>query len=154
MALFDQETDRMETTVISDAVNTASRLEGMTKMYGGALLISEAVYQRLLHPETFAVRQIDRVQAKGKTAPMTILEVFNADPPAIFDQKAAIRRDFEAGMACYQQQALADAQHYFESCLRIFPDDQATQLYLQRCAHYRKIGWDDAWDGITRLDSK
>ena len=59
---------RMDTTVIGDTVNTASRLEGLTQHYGAAVLVSDAVRDRLRDPGRFTFREVGRVRAKGKRA--------------------------------------------------------------------------------------
>ncbi len=148
------EHNRMETTVISDAVNIASRLEGMTKMYGVQMLISDATLAQLQHPEQFHTRIVDRVQAKGKSEPITILEVFNSDPAEIFDKKSSTMKGFQEGLALYHLKEFEEAQHHFKTCLRQFPEDKAAEIYVKRCQQLLKLGWDDDWDGVTQLDSK
>jgi class 3 adenylate cyclase len=74
------EKHRMDGTVISDAVNLASRIEDLTKVYHVGLLISQYTYEQLAEPETYDIRQIDVVRVKGKTQPVTIYEVFHNNP--------------------------------------------------------------------------
>ncbi|MDH3900815.1 MAG: adenylate/guanylate cyclase domain-containing protein, partial [Gammaproteobacteria bacterium] len=74
------ETDRMEGTVISDAVNLASRIEGLSKEYGATLLASQATMNRLKHPEEFKYRCIGHIKVKGKTDKVTVYEIFNCEP--------------------------------------------------------------------------
>lgn len=69
------ETNRMEGTVISDAVNLASRLESLTKSYNAKILISEFTLQHLQKPETFNIHFIDKVQVKGRVQAVKIFEV-------------------------------------------------------------------------------
>lgn len=66
----------MDGTVISDAVNMAHRVEGMTKVFGVALLITENSFERLRDPAQYNIRCIDRVLLKGKSEPVTVYEVF------------------------------------------------------------------------------
>ena len=47
-----------------------------------------------------------------------------------------------------------EAQNTFEKCLALFPEDKATMVYIKRCIHYLKVGWDDDWDGVTKLYEK
>lgn len=74
--------NRMEGTVISDAVNLASRMEDLNKQYGTSLLISEHTYRRLNDPDAFAVRLVDKVQVKGKKEAVEIYEVTGERPLA------------------------------------------------------------------------
>jgi hypothetical protein len=73
----------MDGTVISDAVNLASRTEGLTKNYGVSLLITHQTFKRLQNPTDYAIRRIDEVKVKGKSEYVTIYEVFDADPPEL-----------------------------------------------------------------------
>src|SRR6185295_4182850 len=68
------EQSRMEGTVISDTVNLASRLEGLTKYYGAAMIISDITHQKLKEPDKYSYRVLDRVRVKGKQEPVVVLE--------------------------------------------------------------------------------
>ena len=69
------EKHRMDGTVISDAVNLAARIEGLTKDYAAPMLISEFTYRELANPEASAIRPVDVVVVKGKTRPVAIYAV-------------------------------------------------------------------------------
>lgn len=145
--------NRMDGTVISDAVNLASRTEGMTKMYGATLLITEYTYQRLVDPSVYLIRIIDRVQVKGKSNSVTIYEVFDGDPIVVKEKKAAIVSFFEKGVFCYFDQQFEEAIKVFQQCLGIYPD-KAVQLYLERCHYLLENGVADDWNGVTRMEIK
>jgi len=66
---------RLEGTVISDAVNTASRIQSLTKVYDCSLLISEETYHSMKHPEFYQITHIEDVQVKGKTIKISIYKV-------------------------------------------------------------------------------
>ena len=148
------EESRMQTTVISDAVNVASRIEGMTKMYSTPLLISDEVLNSIENLEKFSIRFIDKVVPSGKNVPIKIYEVYNADESDIFNKKSTIHEDFEKAALLYFSKELNSAVKLFEKCLEIFPEDKATKIYIQRCNHWMKNDLDENWNGITQLDSK
>jgi class 3 adenylate cyclase len=124
---------RMDGTVISDAVNLASRVEGLTKTYGTALLITEQTYQKLEDPSRYKIRMIDSVTVKGKTKAVTIYEVFDADPPEIVQLKIQTLTDFEQGLQYYHQRQLNEAQKYFEKVLQLNKHDGPARTYWERC---------------------
>lgn len=124
---------RMDGTVISDAVNLASRLEGLTKEYGVSLLISHHTFQRLHHPVEFAFRIIDRVKVKGKSKMVSVFEVFDADPLELRAGKLVTKATFEQGLFLYSMNSFREAAQLFQDCLEIIPEDTAAQIYLKRC---------------------
>jgi adenylate cyclase len=124
---------RMDTTVISDTVNLASRIEGLTKDYKVSLLISHDTFSQLKDANQYAFRLIDRVKVKGKLAAVSVYEVFDADPPKIRDSKLVTKTAFEEALLLYHLHSFAGAAQLFEDCLRLNPTDTVAQIYLERC---------------------
>jgi PAS domain S-box-containing protein len=129
--------NRMDGTVIGDAVNLASRLEGLTKYYGVSLLISHHTFGRLDHPVEYAFRVVDRVKVKGKSKMVSIFEVFDADPPEIREGKLATKSLFEQALFLYNRHCFKEAEQLFQDCLERIPEDTVAQIYLERCQHER-----------------
>ncbi|MGC1394478.1 MAG: adenylate/guanylate cyclase domain-containing protein, partial [Coleofasciculaceae cyanobacterium] len=125
--------NRMDSTVISDAVNLASRIENLTKQYGVSMLISHQTFQSLPDSNQYAIRFIDRVKVKGKSKTVSIFEVFDADPPETYQGKVATRTLFEEAVLLYHWHKLRDAERLFAECLQGNPTDKAAQIYQQRC---------------------
>ena len=94
------EADRMEGSVISDAVNLAARLEGLTKLYKTPLLISEATRNKLT-PDAFGLRLIDKVAGNGKEDPVLIHEVLDAEVPEERDGKLALHLNYQCDMQMF-----------------------------------------------------
>ncbi|ASS75516.1 hypothetical protein CIG75_11335 [Tumebacillus algifaecis] len=137
--------NRMDSTVISDAVNLASRVEGLTKRYRVQLLISEQTLSRLQDPDRYQIRIIDRVKVKGKTEAVSVYEVFDADPQVVRDGKQSTKPIFEQGVRLYQEQEFVGAKALFDECLRHNPHDQSAQVYVERCVHCLEFGYDEYW---------
>jgi integral membrane sensor domain MASE1/class 3 adenylate cyclase len=125
--------NRMDGTVISDAVNLASRVERLTKNYGVSLLITEYTYAKLKNPSNYHMRIIDTVKVKGKSQPVTVYEVFDADLPEIKFQKLATLSIFTEALLLYNQGKLGDAERLFGDCLQKNPGDNVVYIYYQLC---------------------
>jgi hemerythrin-like metal-binding protein len=125
--------NRMDSTVISDSVNLASRLEGVTKDYAAPLLISEHTLYALQDPSRYRIRFIDRILVKGKSHPQAVYEVLDADTPQNRAGKLTTLPMFEEAVACYHMHDVWRAQQLFKRCAAIAPNDQATKVYLARC---------------------
>ncbi|MBE7381372.1 MAG: AAA family ATPase [Leptolyngbya sp. SIO1E4] len=124
--------NRMDSTVISDAVNLAARMEGLTKFYGAPLLIAENTFKRLRNYNRYYFRVIDRVKVKGKSVPVTVYEVFNHEEPALRDAKMRTKMTFEEGLLLYNNQRFAEAYRCFDECFAYNPDDLISLNYAQR----------------------
>ena len=125
--------NRMEGTVISDAVNLASRVEGLTKNYGVSLLITQETYSRLKNPSQYAIRTLDTVKVKGKSEAVTVYEVFDGDPLEIKEGKLATRELFVEALALYSSGKFVKAGRLFAECLRLSKSDGVAKIYWERC---------------------
>jgi two-component system sensor histidine kinase ChiS len=123
----------MDSTVISDAVNLASRLEGLTKIYGVSLLISHQTFLRLSNATNYNIRIIERLKVKGKSHEVAVFEVFDGDEPELREQKLMTSSLFEEALMLYYRKAYQEAEKLFQDCLRQCPKDRAIRVYLERC---------------------
>ncbi len=146
--------DRLSCTVIGDPVNMAARVEGMTKLYGASLLISETTRDRLQDASRYVMREVDRVQAQGKTEPAAIYEVLDGLSAAEREAKRLTGSHFTEGLHAYRHGDFESAMARFDSCVEAAPEDGAALLYVERCARILRRGPPTDWDGISRLDSK
>ncbi len=145
---------RIETTVIGDTVNLASRIEGLTKQYGIQIGITEATYQGLVKPNQYSIRKIDTVQVKGKIRPITIYEVFDGDATAVRTAKQSLQAQYEEALRRYQQRDWQTAKANFDDLLAQLPQDRILQIYAQRCADLYANPPQGNWTGITQLTQK
>ncbi len=126
------ENERMEGTVISDTVNIAARLEGLAKLYGARLIISDALLRHLPANHSYQLRALGDVDVKGKTQQVRVYEVLDADTPILCQQKLASMPRFAAGVKAYADQDDAVAEACFQQVLQAAPHDRAAAYFLQR----------------------
>lgn len=145
---------RMQGTVVADAVNLASRLEGLTRVYGSSISISEPTLAQLKDPDQYKHRFVDKVQVKGKKDPVSVHEVFDGDPPKVAELKEQTKEEFEQGLCLYYDRKFSEASVQFNRVLEKHPEDRAARIYLKRSANYMVNGVADDWTGVEVLTQK
>lgn len=135
---------RIETTVIGDSVNLTSRIESLSKTYGVPLLISEHSLYSLEKPKSHDIRFIDRVRVKGKEQPLSVYEVFDADPPKLRTAKRRAKPLFEEALANYHCREISKARRLLRNYLAVCPEDRVARIYAERCSRFQKTGLHEA----------
>ncbi|MEG3922885.1 ATP-binding protein [Microcoleus sp. T3_A4] len=148
------ERERMESTVIADAVNLASRLEGLTKVYGSGILVSGAIIDRLDDPEKYKYRFVDRVTVKGKTNAVSVFEIYDTETEQSIVLKQQTAEVFQEALNFYYEQKFVAAQKVFQNILQINPDDRVAMLYFKRSRKYRMYGAPEGWSGVETSTEK
>lgn len=145
---------RLETTVIGDTVNLASRVESLTKHYGIALGITCDIYDKLQDRGSLLAREVDTVQVKGRNEASTIYEVFDADPEPLRTRKQEISDDYHHALNLYKQRAWQEAGKILGELAQALPQDRLIEIYLQRCRTLLEQPPPPDWQGVTRLAAK
>jgi len=127
------ERDRMETTVIADAVNAASRLETATKTFGCAILVSRQAHDALTEPGEFLFRRLGSVQVKGKSEAIDAYECFSGDAPEMIERKARGAATFDEALSALQAGDVASARTGFAALADADHDDGPARYFLARC---------------------
>jgi len=140
---------RMEFTVIGDNVNLASRLEGVNKIFGTNILISEFTYDLLQNKDHFFIRELDLIKVKGKEKPVRIYEVFD-----FYDdndtERIKLFSDFAYALDLYRNKNFVAAKKIFAEN----KDDFASRIYVERCDNFIDNPPDNNWDKVFTLTKK
>ena len=140
---------RMSYTVMGDAVNLGSRLEGITKQYGVGILATQTTVD---DDKVHAFMKIDDVRVKGKEEPVAIYEPLGLT--GAIDHAALDRaRRFERAYAAYQRQQWDEAETLLKS-LNTESPRALYDIYLERIAHFRETPPPENWDGVFVYTTK
>ena len=130
----------MQGTAISDAVNLASRLQGLTKEYGVSLIVSSHALSDIEDPNRFDYRFLDKLKLRGKEEAVSVYEVFEGDEIHSRAVKRRTRGEFEKGVYDFHGGRFQDALARFNSIRDEANDDPPVEIYRMRCNRAIKLG--------------
>jgi hypothetical protein len=145
---------RMSTGVISDTVNTASRIEGLTKFFGAQIIISESSLFQIEDTKQFTYRSLGKVQVKGKQDVLRIYEIFDGLAADQKNLKTITREDFECGLDRYFEKDFKQAVEFFQQVIFKNPEDRAAHIYNSNAEQYLKEGVAEDWKGELKMEIK
>jgi class 3 adenylate cyclase/CHASE2 domain-containing sensor protein len=143
--------DKMDYTIMGNAVNLAARLEGVNKQYDTkGILISE--YTRSLIGDEFIIRPLSRVTVVGIPVPVRLYELLDTRDEAGPDLLKAVKA-WEGAFKAYEEKNFEDAKKIFAAVYKDDPEDQTANLYFQRCEEFIAAP-PSGWDGVDNLTEK
>jgi adenylate cyclase len=144
--------ERMDPTVIGDSANLASRIEGLTRVYGLDILVG-ATAAELVRDEVY-LRSVARVQVKGKTKPVDILTFIGARNEEVDREFLKWLETYEEGLDKFRARDFTQAKILFSRFLEFYPDDLLAKMYLDRALRYEQAPPDEAWDAVEVFEKK
>ena len=145
---------RLDAATISDTVNTAARIESLTKYYKSPLLLSQDTLDNIENPELFNLRRLGSVRLKGKNNVLTIIECLNGYKENALEKKVKTLQWFEEAMDEYLEQRFENAISLYHKILESDPEDQTAQLFLEKAGIYIREGIPENWSGAEEMLSK
>ncbi|MBR1151624.1 adenylate/guanylate cyclase domain-containing protein [Bradyrhizobium sp. JYMT SZCCT0428] len=141
----------MSYTVMGDAVNLASRLEGANKAYGSHCLVSAPTIAAA--GDGLAFREIDRLVVVGQSQPETVFEIIGREDE-LKPEQVSLLDSYSKGLAAYRERRWDDARHAFSAGLEAVPGDGPSRVFIKRIGEFQENPPAADWDGAWRLDEK
>jgi two-component system sensor histidine kinase ChiS len=146
--------DRLEASLISDTVNTASRMEGLTKEFRVGIVASESTVKAVADAVEQGVRRVGDVRVKGKSLPTRVYDCFAGDAAEIAALKRRTSSDFARGLQAWQFADFSGAVSAFERVIATHAADGTAQRYLARAKEQLSRGGAPDWTGVEVMERK
>jgi adenylate cyclase len=142
--------DHYQYQPVGDAVNTASRMEGLNKRLGTQILVSEDVLEQ---SEDFLARRLGQFILAGKSKPVAACELICRIKDST-DLQKNLCTIFSSALDAFRRQSWNEAVAGFKESLKMQPEDGPSRFYLDGCEKYKRNPPGDTWDGVVRLATK
>jgi adenylate cyclase len=146
--------DRMDACTISDTVNTASRVESLTKHYKASILLSDASLRQIENTDDFKLRNLGFVQLKGKLSSINVHECFSCDDETELQKKSATLPFFNDGVSFYLNKLFVNANDAFKSVIEIDPDDRTARFFYNHTLKIIESGVPENNPGVVEMEEK
>ncbi len=146
--------DRNDTAIIADTVNTASRMEGVTKYYGANIIVSEDSLRTIDNKEDYNFRYLGKVKVKGKYNVIGIYECFDGDEDENIVLKLKTLKHFEKGLKHFYNTEFPKASAVFDTVLTKNPNDKVAKYFVTKSAEYTISGTPENWDMVNKMHVK
>ena len=145
-------TERFNYTAVGDNVNLASRLEGLNKVYGSEILVSESTEKEA--GEGLIFRVLDMVAVKGRQQSVTVYQLLGTISNKASRKLVNLASDSEMALVHYLSSQWDEAFDAYSKILAEYPDDITAKMFVQRCKALRENPPDRNWDGVFRVKEK
>ena len=145
---------RMDAATISDTVNTAARIESLTKYYMSPLLLSGETLRQITHPQKYHLRHLGKVQLKGKYNLLSIVECINGNAAEDQQKKIKTLSYFNEAMNYYLDQRFENAVQLFQHIITTDPEDHTANFFMENALKYLSNGVPEIWTGAEEMLNK
>jgi adenylate cyclase len=146
--------DRMDACTISDTVNTASRIESLTKHYKASIILSEASLEQIMQKENFHLRNLGLVQLKGKLESIKVHECFSDHSKQELQKKSDTLSMFNEGVAHYLTRSFKLANIAFGEVLEANPGDRTAKFFFNHIKQIIETGITENRAGVVEMMEK
>ena len=145
---------RMDAATISDTVNTAARIESLTKYYKADIIISDATLQQIVEANNFKLRHLGLVQLKGKHEAIRIHECFSGNTQEEIDYKESTLQLFDQGMHHYINRSFDKARDAFQEVIGVSPADRTALFFYNKTEQLVSTVSKENWIGVVEMSEK
>ncbi|MDO5981234.1 tetratricopeptide repeat protein [Flavivirga spongiicola] len=145
---------RNDTAIIADTVNTASRMEGVTKYYGANIIVSADSLNTIENRQDYNFRYLGKVKVKGKNNSIAIYECFDGDHTESIILKTKTLKHFEKGLSHFYNKEFPKASAAFDTVLTKNPNDHVAKYFVTKSAEYTISGTPKDWDMVNKMETK
>jgi class 3 adenylate cyclase len=145
---------RMDAATIADTVNTASRIESLTKYYKADIIISDASLQQISEPGLFKLRHLGLVQLKGKQESIRIHECYSGNTKDEIKYKESTLQLFDQGMHHYINRSFDKARDFFQEVIGVSPSDRTALFFYNKAEQLVSTVSKENWIGVVEMNEK